>query len=82
MSSHILSEVERMCDRIAIIREGIIIEQGTLDEMRHLTRTQITVATKDTAETVKIYLGCTHLRLINGTRKKLVFLSIRTRLAK
>jgi len=46
LSSHILSEVERMCDRIAIIREGTIIETGTLAEMRHLTRTIITVTTQ------------------------------------
>lgn len=45
LSSHILSEVERMCDRIAIIREGRIIETGTLAQMRHLTRTEITVTT-------------------------------------
>jgi len=43
LSSHILSEVERMCDRIAIIREGTIIETGSLAEMRHLTRTVINV---------------------------------------
>ncbi|AMV66945.1 ABC transporter, ATP-binding protein [Pediococcus damnosus] len=46
LSSHILSEVERMCDRIGIIREGQIIETGTLTEMRHLTRTLITVQTR------------------------------------
>ncbi|MCI1881237.1 MAG: ABC transporter ATP-binding protein [Sporolactobacillus sp.] len=45
LSSHILSEVEKMCDRIAIIRKGRIIETGTLAEMRHLTRTVITVTT-------------------------------------
>lgn len=53
LSSHILSEVERMCDRIGIIREGTIIEQGTLDEMRHLTRTQFTVITKENAQDVQ-----------------------------
>ena len=46
LSSHILSEVEQMCDRIGIIREGQIIETGTLTEMQHLTRTQISVTTK------------------------------------
>ncbi|GKT03628.1 ATP-binding cassette domain-containing protein [Furfurilactobacillus sp. WILCCON 0119] len=45
LSSHILSEVERMCDRIGIIRNGTIIETGTLADMRHLTRTQIAVTT-------------------------------------
>lgn len=46
LSSHILSEVERLCDRVAIIREGKIIETGSLQELRHLTGTIITVETK------------------------------------
>ncbi|MEO1771927.1 ABC-2 type transport system ATP-binding protein [Enterococcus sp. 665A] len=46
LSSHILSEVEKMCDQIAIIREGEIIEQGSLKELRHLTRLELTVETK------------------------------------
>lgn len=46
LSSHILSEVEKMCDRIGIIREGEVVETGTLAEMRHLTRTIIKVETK------------------------------------
>lgn len=47
LSSHILSEVEKMCDRIGIIREGQIVETGTLAEMRHLTRTTIDVQTRE-----------------------------------
>lgn len=46
LSSHILSEVERLCDRVAIIRDGAIIETGTLDQLRHLTRTLLKVETK------------------------------------
>jgi ABC-2 type transport system ATP-binding protein len=34
LSSHILSEVEALCDRVAIVREGRLIESGTLDELR------------------------------------------------
>lgn len=41
LSSHILSEVERLCDRVSIIRDGRIVESGSLDELRHLTRTHI-----------------------------------------
>jgi ABC-2 type transport system ATP-binding protein len=41
LSSHILSEVEALCDRITIIREGRTVETGTLSDMRHLTRTTI-----------------------------------------
>lgn len=43
LSSHILSEVERLADKIAIIRQGEIVESGSLDEMRHLTRSVITL---------------------------------------
>lgn len=45
LSSHILSEVEKLCDRVSIIRNGKIIETGTLSELRHLTNTTITIAT-------------------------------------
>jgi polyether ionophore transport system ATP-binding protein len=45
LSSHILSEVEALCDRVSIIREGEIIETGTFEDLRHLTRTSITVDT-------------------------------------
>ncbi|MFC4401554.1 ATP-binding cassette domain-containing protein [Gracilibacillus xinjiangensis] len=45
LSSHILSEVEKLCDRVGIIRKGEIVETGTLDELRHLTRTKLEVAT-------------------------------------
>src|SRR5215216_3189146 len=41
LSSHILSEVEALCDRVTIIREGRAVESGTLSELRHLTRTSI-----------------------------------------
>ncbi len=41
LSSHILAEVERLCDRVTIIRAGVSVETGTLGELRHLTRTSI-----------------------------------------
>ncbi len=41
LSSHILSEVEALCDRVTIIREGRTVESGSLAELRHLTRTSI-----------------------------------------
>ena len=37
LSSHILSEVEALCDRVGILREGVLVEMGTLAEMRHLS---------------------------------------------
>lgn len=46
LSSHILSEVERLADRVVIIRQGEIVESGTLDELRHLTRSTVTLVTE------------------------------------
>ncbi|RQX16544.1 ABC transporter ATP-binding protein [Micromonospora ureilytica] len=45
LSSHVLAEVEALCDRVSIIREGRTVETGTLAELRHLTRTAVTVET-------------------------------------
>lgn len=42
LSSHILSEVEALCDRVSIIRDGRTVDTGTLADMRHLTRTAVT----------------------------------------
>jgi ABC-2 type transport system ATP-binding protein len=44
LSSHILAEVERLCDRVSIIRAGRSVESGTLAELRHLTRTSVSAA--------------------------------------
>jgi len=45
LSSHILAEIEALCDRVSIIRLGRTVESGTLGELRHLTRTSIAVET-------------------------------------
>jgi ABC-2 type transport system ATP-binding protein len=37
LSSHILSEVEALCDRVGILREGVLVDMGTLAELRHLS---------------------------------------------
>ena len=49
LSSHILSEVEQLCDRVSIIRAGRIVESGTLAELRHLTRTEVSFEGTDAA---------------------------------
>ncbi|MCW2738692.1 ABC transporter ATP-binding protein [Nocardioides sp.] len=41
LSSHILGEVERLADRVTIIRSGRAVESGTLDELRHLRRNRV-----------------------------------------
>ncbi|MBH0123386.1 ATP-binding cassette domain-containing protein [Rhodococcus sp. NPDC003382] len=45
LSSHTLSEVEALCDRVTIIRQGRTVESGSLSELRHLTRTSIRAET-------------------------------------
>ena len=47
LSSHILAEVEALCHRVSIIRAGRTVEVGTLDELRHLTRTSIIIETAE-----------------------------------
>ena len=42
LSSHILSEVEALCDRVSIVRAGHVVDSGSLAQMRHLTRTSLT----------------------------------------
>jgi len=42
LSSHILAEVEALCDRVSIVRAGRMVETGTLAELRHLRRTSLT----------------------------------------
>ncbi|HSN11482.1 MAG TPA: ABC transporter ATP-binding protein [Propionibacteriaceae bacterium] len=49
LSSHILSEVEQLCDHVSIIREGRIVESGTLDQLRHLHRTRVGATIHDTS---------------------------------
>jgi ABC-2 type transport system ATP-binding protein len=45
LSSHILAEVEKLCDRVTIIRHGKAVQSGTLDDLRTTTRTAIAVST-------------------------------------
>jgi ABC-2 type transport system ATP-binding protein len=62
LSSHILAQVEALCDRVSIIRLGRIVESGTLSELRHLTRTSIT------AETVRPAAGLGDLAGVHDLR--------------
>ena len=46
MSSHIMDDVEKLCDRISMIRKGVIVETGSLSQMRHMSRLTIEVSTE------------------------------------
>lgn len=52
LSSHILAEVEKLCDRVTIIRSGRTVQTGTLAELRHLTRSTVRVATVSDTRTL------------------------------
>jgi len=62
MSSHILADVEKLCDRVAIISHGRIVETGTLDEMRHMKRNVITVQTERPPEKLNDLEGVHNIR--------------------
>ncbi|MEG0283553.1 MAG: ABC transporter ATP-binding protein [Erysipelotrichales bacterium] len=66
LSSHILSEVERLADRVVIIRQGEIVEEGTLDELRHLTRTTITMKANNNLEIIKDVKGVYDFSIKDG----------------
>lgn len=53
LSSHILAEVEKLCDTVTIVREGRTVRSGTLADMRHLMRTSITARTRGDARRLK-----------------------------
>lgn len=63
LSSHVLAEVEKLCDRVTIIRRGAVVQSGTLAELRHMTRTTITVETVRPAESLGDLDGVHNLRI-------------------
>ena len=68
LSSHILSEVEALCDRVTIIRAGKVVESGTLAELRHLTRTEIAFVHDPAKEAGVTALPDTHDLVIDEGR--------------
>ncbi|MGK5532055.1 ABC transporter ATP-binding protein [Streptomyces sp. URMC 129] len=67
LSSHILAQVEKLADRVSIIRLGKIVQSGTLGEMRHLTRTTIEARTKEPATGLDGLPGVHDVRTERGT---------------
>ena len=66
LSSHILAEVERLCDRITIIRRGRDVQSGSLDELRHLTRTTISARVRGDGTDLSSLAGVHDLRADDG----------------
>ncbi|GAB5077351.1 ABC transporter ATP-binding protein [Arthrobacter sp. AD-310] len=67
LSSHILAEVEQLCSRVTIIRSGTAVETGTLDELRHLTRTHFRITTGATPDVLSKVRGIHDLRTDGNT---------------
>ncbi|MCB5050639.1 ABC transporter ATP-binding protein [Streptococcus mutans] len=69
LSSHILSEVEELCDRVSIIKKGEIIETGTLDDLRHITRTNIEILPKDRLNNIQEMDGVYNIQKDKNTER-------------
>jgi len=69
LSSHILADVEALCERVSIIRDGRLVESGSLAELRHLTRNTVTVETARPPEGLDAIAGVHDLTL-NGTHAR------------
>lgn len=67
LSSHILAEVEALCDRVSIIREGKIVESGSLAQLRHLTRVSVKVTTDKPLDSLKMMTTGVYNLAIDGT---------------
>ena len=67
LSSHILAEVEKLCDRVTIIRHGRTVQSGTLDDLRTTTRTAVTVSTDTPVDGLEATEGVHSVRTEGGT---------------
>ncbi len=66
LSSHILSEVEALCDRVTIIRAGRTVETGSLDDLRQLTRTTVVAETTREPDGLASVAGVANLTRVDG----------------
>jgi len=66
LSSHILAEVEALCDRVSIVRAGRVVQHGTLSELRHLTRTTVVAETRQHADRLDTVPGVRHVDRLDG----------------
>ncbi len=66
LSSHILAEVEKLCDTVTIVRAGRTVRSGKLADMRHLMRTTVTVRTRADSHDLQRAPYVHHLRADDG----------------
>jgi ABC-2 type transport system ATP-binding protein len=66
LSSHILAEVEKLCDTVTIIRAGRTVQAGSLAQLRHLMRTTVTARTRGDAAEVRHWPGVHDAGLRDG----------------
>lgn len=63
LSSHILEEVEELCDRVGVLKAGKLVELGTLDELRHLSAVTVEATFRGTPPDVKKLHGVTNVEV-------------------
>ncbi|WP_137725156.1 ABC transporter ATP-binding protein [Prescottella subtropica] len=73
LSSHILAEVESLCDVVTIIRAGRTVQSGTLDELRHLTRTTVSVTTRESSDGLAAVPGVHNVQPVDDQDNGVVF---------
>ncbi|RLV54996.1 ABC transporter ATP-binding protein [Aeromicrobium phragmitis] len=66
LSSHILAEVEKLCDTVTIVRAGATVQAGRLSELRHLTRSSVGVQTVDAVAPLADHPGVHDFRTRDG----------------
>jgi len=65
LSSHIMSEVEQLCDKVSIIKNGKLVDSGTLDELRHLTRVNMKIGTEKPVDGLENFEGVHNITIDN-----------------
>jgi len=63
LSSHMLEEVEELCDRVAVLKEGVLVELGTLDELRHLSAVTVEATFPGAPPEVSHIDGVSHVEI-------------------
>ncbi|MCM2514848.1 ABC transporter ATP-binding protein [Streptomyces griseoincarnatus] len=73
LSSHILAQVEKLADRVSIVRQGRTVQSGTLGELRHLTRTTVEAETERPAADLARLPGVHDLRTVDEATGRIRF---------